>query len=451
MRFNMKENNKQVFNSTLYETNEEVKKHALEYSMFTWSPQKYIKTIAVKYAAGCYYWDYSGKKYFDLCSQLACVNIGHGNPKVQAAIKRQVETVSFVKPKFTTDVRGAAAEMIIREFAPANMRKVFFSLGGAESNEYAIRMAQTVTGRPKIFSQYNSYHGSTYGAANLTGEARRNSGFYPAPGYVHFFGPASKDCFGDFFRDEEEESDFYLKMLEEQLICENPTTVAAIFIEAINGGNGAIVSSKSYIKGVRRLCDKYGILMVIDEVLTGFGRTGKAFAIQHYDVEADMITFAKGVTSAYLPLGGVILNDKLSNYFDEVGIPIGCTYNSHPMSCAAALANMEVIIDENLITKCNQRGELLKQGLEQLVQKHPCLKERRGLALLQGLKMQNMFCNREALTKVFKLFAENGYPTNGNDGLILFAPPLIVTEKEIEAIIEMADYIFGEMDEYMYE
>ena len=442
---------KKIFNTKLCATNEEVKKHALDYSMFTWSPQKHIKTIAVQTADGCYYWDYQGKKYFDLCSQLTCVNIGHGNQKVHAAIQRQMENVSFVKPKFTTDVRGAAAEMIIRNFAPANMRKVLFSLGGAESNEYAVRMAQTATGRQKIFSQYNSYHGSTYGAANLTGEAGRNVGVYPAAGYVHFFGPACKDQFQGFFRNDEEESAFFLKMLEEQLICEGPQTVAAIFLEVITGGNGAIVSPKSYVQGVRALCDKYGILMVIDEVLTGFGRTGKPFAIQHYDVEPDMITFAKGVTSAYLPLGGVILSESLSAYYDEVGVPIGCTYNSHPMSCAAALANMEILLEDDLIQKCKERGELLEQGLEKLVQEHTCLKERRGIALLQGVKMQDQFCTRKMLTKIFKLFAESGYPTNGNQGLILFAPPFIVTEKEIEGILAVADQIFTKMDEYIDE
>ena len=345
-----------VFSTPLPITSYDVRRKSLDYSLFTWSPQKNLKTIEVKGAKGCYYWDYDEKKYFDLCSQLICVNIGHGNEKVINAIKAQAENLTFVKPKFTTDVRGCAAETIIRDFAPSNMAKVLFSLGGAESNEYAIRLAKVATGRTKIFSQYNSYHGATYGAANLCGDIDRNVSDPQIGGFIHFFGPDYKDDNLIRFDDPDREADFYLKMLDDQLRFEGPQKVAAIFLEAMTGGNSLTVPGKRYFQGVRKLCDKYGILLVVDEVMTGFGRTGRKFCVDYYDVQPDMITFAKGVTSAYVPLGGVILSKELSEYFDEVGVPIGCTYNSHPLACAAALANMEVIKEDALIENTFSMG-----------------------------------------------------------------------------------------------
>jgi taurine--2-oxoglutarate transaminase len=220
-----------VFNHELPCDSQSVRQKSLDYSLFTWSPQKNLKTIEVKKAEGCYYWDYDGKKYFDLCSQLICVNIGHGNKKVIEAIKRQAETLTYIKPKFTTDVRGAVAEKIINCFAPSNMKKVLFSLGGAESNEYAIRLAKTATGRSKVFSQYNSYHGATYGAANLCGDVDRNVSDPQIGGFIHFFGPNYRDGSLIKFKSEEQEADYYLKLLEDQLIFEGPSRVAAIFLE----------------------------------------------------------------------------------------------------------------------------------------------------------------------------------------------------------------------------
>ena len=436
-----------VFNYELPCDSQSVRQKSLDYSLFTWSPQKNLKTIEVKKAEGCYYWDYDGKKYFDLCSQLICVNIGHGNKKVIEAIKRQAETLTYVKPKFTTDVRGAVAEKIINCFAPSNMKKVLFSLGGAESNEYAIRLAKTATGRSKVFSQYNSYHGATYGAANLCGDVDRNVSDPQIGGFIHFFGPNYRDGSLINFKSEEQEADYYLKLLEDQLIFEGPSRVAAIFLEGMTGGNGAIVPGKRYFQGVRALCDKYGILLVVDEVMTGFGRTGKKFCVDYYDVQPDMITFAKGVTSAYMPLGGVILSDKLSDYFDEVGVPIGCTYNSHPMCCAAALANLEVIEDENLVENAYEKGLLIEKKLAELITRHPSMKEQRGLGLARGFLVHESLRGRPELTKIFNKFAELGYPTNGNNGLIIIAPPLIVTEEEVNDIMNVVDTVMSPMDE----
>ncbi len=438
-----------VFNYVLPSDAQTVRQKSIDYSLFTWSTQKNLKTIEAKDARGCYYWDYDGKKYFDLCSQLICVNIGHGNRKVINAIKRQAETLAYVKPKFTTDVRGAAAEKIIKDFAPDNMKKVLFSLGGAESNEYAIRLAKTATGRTKVFSQYNSYHGATYGAANLCGDIDRNVSDPQIGGFIHFFGPNYRDGSLINFETREQEADYYLKMLEDQLIFEGPSKVAAIFLEAMTGGNGLIVPGKRYFQGVRKLCDKYGILLIVDEVMTGFGRTGKKFCVDYYDVKPDMITFAKGVTSAYMPLGGVILSDKLSTFFDEVGVPIGCTYSSHPMCCAAALANMEVLEEENLVDECYKKGLYIEKALEGLISQHPSIVEQRGLGLARGFIVHETLRGRPELSKLFDKFAELGYPTNGNNGLIIIAPPLIVSYEEINDIIDVVDKVMTYMDEMM--
>lgn len=435
-----------IYSSVLPTTAEDVRKKSVDYSLFTWSPQKNLKTIEVKSAKGCYYWDYNEKKYFDLCSQLICVNIGHGNTKVIDAIKSQAETLTYVKPKFTTDVRGALAEKIIKDFSPSNMGKVLFSLGGAESNEYAIRLAKVATGRSKIFSQYNSYHGATYGAANLCGDIDRNACDPQIGGFIHFFGPNYKDGSIISFQTKDEETDYYLKMLEDQLIYEGPSRVAAIFLEAMTGGNGAIVPGKRYFQGVRRLCDKYGILLVVDEVMTGFGRTGKNFCVDYYDVKPDMITFAKGVTSAYMPLGGVILSKSLSNFFDEVGVPIGCTYNSHPMSCAAGLANLEVIEEENLVHNAYEKGLMIENNLNKMLEVHPSIVEQRGLGLARGFLVHPDLRNRKMLTILFRKFAELGCPTNGNNGIIMVAPPLIVTKKEIDYVFEIIEEVMFFMD-----
>ena len=432
--------------STYELTNESVAEKSREYSLYTWSPQRRINTIPIKKAEGCYYWNYDGKKYFDLCSQLICVNVGHGNKAILEAISSQAEEVAYVKPKFTTNVRGLAAEMIIKKFAPANMGKVLFALGGAEANEYAIRLALKATGRKKIFAQYKSYHGSTYGAAGLTAEIARNNDIIAPGGFIHFWGPCMKDHFDGLFTSAEQADDFYLKSLEEQIRFEGADTVAAVFLEVISGGNGVIVSSQKYVEGVRRICDKYGIFLVIDEVMTGFGRTGRNFAIQHYNVLPDMITFAKGVTSAYLPLGGVIVSRELSSFFDTEGIPIGCTYNSHPMCCAAAVANMSELLNSDLVKRSEDMGELLGRQLDELAAKHFCIKERRGIGLLQAVRMQQKYCRTSYLAWLFRRFAEAGYPTNGNDGIIIFAPPFIVTKEEVRKIISVADDIFTEFE-----
>ena len=442
-------NSNEKLTTLLPTTTEDVNKKSLDYSLFTWVAQETANPIAVKDAEGCYFWDYDGNKFFDLSSQLICSNIGHKNKKVLNAIKTQVEKLAYIKPQFTSDIRGALAEKIIKDFAPDNMGKVMFSLGGAESNEYAIRMAKVATGRTKIFSQYNSYHGATYGAANLCGEVHRNVSDPQIAGFIHFHGPNWLDTLDIKFESEEAKTKFLLDTLEDQLIFEGPNKVAAIFFEAMTGGNGCIVPPKGYYKGVRELCDKYGIIFVADEVMAGFGRTGKKFCMDYFDVKPDMITFAKGVTSGYLPFGGVILNKELSSFFDKIGVPIGCTYNSHPVCCAAALATLEVYEEENLIDNCYNMGKLVEEGLATLIKKHPSVVEQRGLGLLRCYVMADKLRTNEYQDLILQKYRDRGYSTFGRQGTLMIAPPLIVTKEEIEEIINITDEILTEMDELM--
>lgn len=271
-------------------TSERIKQDDLNYNLHSWSAQGKLDPIVVTKAEGIYFWDSNGKKYFDMSSQLVNVNIGHSNKKVIEAIKKQAEKIQYVSPPFAIDVKSEAAKKIL-EVAPGSMGKVFFTCGGAEANENAIKIARMFTGRHKIFSRYRSYHGATYGAANLTGEPRRFPSEPGIPGFIKFFDPyLYRAPFN--FKSEEEASKYYIGQLREQIEYEGPQNVAAIFIETVTGSNGVIIPPKGYLKGVRELCDEFGILLVCDEVMAGWGRTGRWFAFENWNIEPDIITLS---------------------------------------------------------------------------------------------------------------------------------------------------------------
>lgn len=430
------------------QTNLETEELCKEYSFFTWVAQKNAHPVPIKSAKGCWYEDFEGKRYFDLGSQLVCVNIGYGQQKVADAIKEQVDMLPYVKPMDITAIRAAASKKII-EAAPEGFGKVMFSLAGADANEYAIKMAKQLTGKTKIFSQYGFYHGSTYGACNLCGDPVRGSAIPQIPGFVKFFGPNWKNA-RKRFQDEDEACEFYLQMLEDQILYEGPQHIAAIFHETISGSSvGVIMPPKNYYKGVRALCDKYNIIMVMDEVMAGFGRTGKLFAFEYYGVMPDLVTFAKGVTSSYAPLGGVLISKKIVDKFDEIPLNGGLTYNSHSLGCAAAIASLEVYEEQKLIENSAAMGEILKKGLNELKEKHPCISEVRGVGLFQAVEMVESMCDVKTGAVLLAKAKEKGYTTLGRDGFIIFAPALVVTEEEINMIIRDFDEIFGEMDQMM--
>lgn len=428
---------------------EEAADMSCEYSMYTWEAQENVKPNVVTKTEGCYVWNSKGEKRFDIGSGAVCSNIGHSQQHVRDAIKFQADRVEYCTHDNVTDVRAALSKKLLEEFAPKNMSKVIFGTGGGEMNEWALRVAKEYTGRYKILSQYNSYHGAQYGAANLTGEGWRFSSDPPISGHTHFFGPNYEDqVVGAKFESEEAWTEFLLGQLSHIIQIEGPTKIAAIFFEAITGGGGAIVPPKGYYKGVRELCDKYGILLVMDEVMAGFGRCGKNFAHEYFDVEADIITFAKGITSAYLPFGGLMVNQKIADYFAVNPAPVGCTYTAHPLSCACALATLEVFEEQKLVENSYNMGIIIEKKLKEFEETHPCIEKTRGAGLLRCYRLvKSIRENEEACNKLLKMYDDMGYcNVFFRLGNFVIAPPLTVTEEEVNMILTDTEKVLTELD-----
>ena len=412
-----------------------------DYQFFTWTPQKSsLERIAVAGGKGCYFWDFAGNKYLDAGSPLVNLNIGFQDERVVNAIKAQADELCYIAPSYATEIRGRLAKKIITDCAPG-MGKVLFTLGGTDANEYALRIAQGYTGRYKVFSQYMSYHGSTYGSSTLNGQAARGNMDPGIAGFVHFLGPWWRDH-GLKFETEEEYSEFLLKMLERQMIQENPDKISCLVTETMQGGGGVIEMPKGYLKGIRDLCDKYGILMVCDEVMVGFGRTGKWFTYQHYDgVMPDMITFAKGSTCGYTPFGGVIVSKKIAKYYDDVALPAGLTYNSHPICCATALATIGVYEEDNLLKNSEERGKELLAGLIELDKKHKSVANPRGKGLHTALDLVGGAATGAAHEKLKNMYIDKGVIPYILPPRIVLSPPLIITKEEVQKILEVTDEV----------
>lgn len=445
-------------NDELDLTADTIKKYDRKYNLHSWSAQKKIDPLVITKAEGIYFWDSTGKKYFDMSSQLVNLNIGHGNRKVIEAIKEQADKMPFMGPGYAVDVRAKLAERVI-EKAPDNMDKVFFTLGGADANENAIKIAKMYTGKFKIFSRYRSYHGASFGAANLSGEPRRYTCEPGIPGFVKFFDPyIYREKIK--FESEEKATEFYLGKLEEQLIYEGTDKVAAVFIETITGSNGVIIPPKGYLQGIRRLCDKYGILMICDEVMAGWGRTGEWFACNNWNVKPDIITFAKGITCGYVPLGGVLVDKKIAEYFDDNVLMCGLTYNAHPLACAAGCATLEVYEEEKLIENSRNMGAILGEKLEELKEKHFSVGDVRYIGLFSAVELVKDKNTREALvpygkdpegrmTKIIGMLKEKGFSTYSHENSIMIAPPLIINKEELEEALDILDDVMDSVDEYV--
>jgi taurine--2-oxoglutarate transaminase len=418
----------------------EVLKMNQDFQFFTWTPQKSsLERIAVAGGKGCYFWDFDGKKYLDAGSQLVNLNIGFQDERVVKAIKDQADELCYIAPSYATEIRGRLAKKIITDCAPG-MGKVMFTLGGADANEYALRISNGYTNRYKVFSQYMSYHGSTYGASNLNGQVARGNIDPGIAGFVHFIGPWWRDH-GIKFENEEEYSAFLLRMLERQMIQEGPDKISCLFTESMQGGGGVIPMPKGYMKGLRDLCTKYGILMVCDEVMVGFGRTGKWFTYQHYGIQPDIITFAKGSTCGYTPLGGVIVSKDIAKYYDDVALPAGLTYNSHPICCAASLAVIGVYEEDNLLKNSEERGKELVAGLKELVKKHKSAANPRGLGLHTAIDLVGGAATGASHVKLKNMYIDNGVIPYILPPRIVLSPPLIVTQEEIQKILEVTDKV----------
>ena len=426
----------------------------------SWSAQDLIDPLPITSAQGSHFTDDTGKRYLDFSSQLVNINIGYQHPKLVAAIQEQAARLATIQPSFANDARSEAAAMIAAR-APGDLDKVFFTNGGADANEHAVRMAKLHTGRPKVMAAYRSYHGATAGAIQLTGDPRRWPNDPSAPGVVHFWGPYPyRSAF--FAQDERQECERALQHLRDTIAVEGPGTIAAIILETVVGTNGILVPPDGYLAGVRALCDEFGIVMIADEVMAGFGRCGEWFAIDHWGVVPDLITFAKGVNSGYVPLGGVIISPAIAQTFATRPYPGGLTYSGHPLACASAVASMRIFEEEGIIEHARSLGtDVIAPGLEKLRDKHPSVGEVRGLGVFWAVELVRDRQTREPLVP-FNASGEAAAPMAQfaaackERGLWPFThfnrthvvPPCTTTPAEVEEGLAILDEALAVADEY---
>ena len=427
----------------------------------SWSAQANINPMPIATAAGATFWDYEGNAYLDFASQLVNLNLGHQHPDLVAAIQRQAGRLATIQPSIANDVRGELAKLI-SDKAPGTLNKVFFTNGGTDANEYAVRMARLATGRRKVLAMYRSYHGATATSIALTGDPRRWAN-EPSDGSVaHFFGPyLYRSAF--HATTELEESQRALEHLENVIVLEGATTIAAIIIETVVGTNGILVPPTGYLAGVRTLCDKYGIAYIADEVMAGFGRIGEWFAVNAFDVIPDLITFAKGVNSGYVPLGGVIISDAIAHVFDDRVFPGGLTYSGHPLGCAVGVATFHVFERDNILQRVRDLGErVVAPVIRNWVDKHPSVGEVRGRGLFWAVELVRSKKTREPFVPfnakgadaapMDKLTAEckaaGVWPfTHANR--VQIAPPLIISEAELLRGLAAIDTALTTADKYV--
>jgi taurine---2-oxoglutarate transaminase len=377
-------------------TEQQVRTLDRDHVFHSWSAQGLIDPLPIARAEGSYFWDYQDKRYLDFSSQLVNVNIGYGHPKVVAAIQEQAALLCTIAPQHANAARSEAARLIV-ERAPAGLDKVFFTNGGADAIENAVRMARLHTGRHKVLTTYRSYHGNTATAIQMTGDPRRWANDGGATGVVHFFGPYPYRS--PFWAESaEQECERALEHLEQVVAFEGPGTIAALVLETIPGTAGILVPPDGYLAGVREICDRYGIVYVADEVMAGFGRAGEWFAVDRWDVRPDLITFAKGSNSGYVPLGGVIISAEIAETFAHRVFPGGLTYSGHPLACAAAVASITAMAEEGIIEHARRLGEdVLGPGLREIADRHPSVGEVRGLGVFWALDLVRDKGTREML------------------------------------------------------
>ena len=373
-----------------------VKESDRKHVFHSWSAQELIDPLPVAGAEGSYFWDYDGKRYLDFTSGLVYTNIGYQHPKVVAAIQEQAATLSTFAPAFAVEARSEAARLIA-ERTPGDLDKIFFTNAGADAVEHAVRMARLHTGRSKVLAAYRSYHGGTQQAINLTGDPRRWASDSASAGVVHFWAPyLYRSRF--YAETEEQECARALEHLETTIAFEGPATVAAIILETIPGTAGIMVPPPGYLAGVREICDKYGIVFILDEVMAGFGRTGEWFAADLFDVTPDLMTFAKGVNSGYVPLGGVAISGEIAETFGKRPYPGGLTYSGHPLACAAAVATINVMAQEGVVENAARLGSaVLEPALRDLAERHPSVGEVRGVGMFWALDLVKDKETREPL------------------------------------------------------
>jgi taurine---2-oxoglutarate transaminase len=433
-----------------------------EHNFWTWSAQAHVNPIPIKEARGVYFWDMDGKKYLDFNSMVMCVNIGHGNTRVIEAMVKQARELPFAGPQMASWPRAALGKLL-SEITPPGLTKFLYTLGGADANENAIKLARGYSGKYKILTRYRSYHGATMGAMALTGDPRRQP-WEPLtmPGVVHFLDPYRYRS--TFHRrqeniDEDEFSLDYLNHLEEVIRYEGPQTIAAILQESITGTNGIIIPPRGYMEGVRELCDHYKIVMINDEVMSGFGRTGKWFAVNHWNVTPDIITMAKGLTSGYAPLGAVAMKAEIAAAFNEHPFEAGLTYNGHPISLAAAIANIEVMQQDHLLEKATETGQVLADMLAELQTRHACIGDVRSIGLFGALELVRDRKTREPMAPFNQSSIEmdafkqeilsQGLFLYTHWNIVLIIPPLIITPEQLAEGFAIIDQALFNLDKFI--
>src|SRR5512140_2768702 len=419
---------------------------SMEHVFWTWSAQAKVSPIPVKRAKGVYFWDVNDKRYLDFNSMTMCVNIGHGDERVIEAMVEQARVLPYTAPSMTNRVRALASKLVAEVSPGGQLTKVLFTLGGADANENAIKLARGYTGRFKILARYRSYHGASAGAIAATGDPRRVA-WEPMlmPGVIHFLDPyryrstfhrTNPDLPEDeFYRD-------YLNHLEEIIQYEGPDTIAAIMIESVTGTNGIIIPPAGYMQGLRALCDKHGIVMIADEVMSGFGRTGKWFAVDNWSVVPDIMTMAKGLTSAYAPLGAVAMKSAIAAHFDETPFKSGLTYTSHPISLAAAIANIGVMRQDHIVEHAAAMGPVMRRMLNDLGESHPSVGEVRSIGLFGVIELVKDHATREPMAPwndtspemgaLKKYCSEKGLFLSIHWHTLLIIPPLVITEEQLQ-------------------
>jgi len=437
---------------------EQVTEDAKRYVLHSWSVQNALNPIAVAGAEGRYFWDYDGKRYLDFASQLVNVSIGHQHPRLVAAIKEQADKLCTIGPPMATEPRSTLARLVA-EVTPGDLSMTFFTNGGAEANENAIKLARWYTGRHKIIARYRSYHGATGGAITLTGDPRRWNAEPGIPGVVRMFDPYTYRCPAG--HPDPCPVCSGAPHLEEILQYEGAHTVAAVILEPVTGTNGIIVPPDGYLQSIRAVCDKYGILLIADEVMAGFGRTGKWFAVDHWDVVPDIMTVAKGINSGYVPLGAMAIRESLADWVRDKFFSGGLTYSGHPLACAVGVASIEAFREEGIVEHAAEMGDVFREALDGLAAKHPSIGEVRGLGCFWGLELVKSRATREPLVpfngsgdaaapvaRLSKAALERGLYLMTHWNVIMVCPPLTITREELDEGIAILDDVLSIADEY---
>lgn len=420
-----------------------------EYTLFSWSVQSATEPIPITGAKGCYLWDADGKQYLDFSSIMMNVNIGHQHPKVITAIKEQVDKLCYVHPGMATDVRGELGRLLA-EITPGNLKKTFFTLGGAEANENAIKLARLYTGRRKIITRYRSYHGATLGAMTISGDPRRLAVEPGIPDVVRVFDPHCYRC--TFGKERETCGRECITHIEEVIEFEGPKNIAAIFVEGVTGSNGIIIPPDDYLPRLRQICDKHGILLVSDEVMSGFGRTGKWFGVDNWGVVPDIVTLSKGITSGYVPLGAVVVSEPIAEYFENHMLWLGLTCSGHALACACGIAVINVLKEDKLIENCQRMGKVLAEELKRLKETHRSVGDVRYIGLFSVIELVKDKKTKEpmapwnassgemeTMNKVKARLLEKGLHPLIRWNWIFVCPPLCINESDLKKGLALID------------